>query len=151
MRETLDKRPIIIRRAQEISVTLRSVPTIVTARTFCAFRDFPRGTRGLTFIYFRSDHSQHRLLHFLDTLEVMIPNAIDGKRKRNGRFISTKSKRKRVSLTEYEKKAITSGKREGFGWLERWEKNCRIRAFSRPVGRGLQGVQNKIKFDKHRT
>ena len=55
MRETLDKRPIIIRRAQEISVTLRSVPTIVTARTFCAFRDFPRGTRGLTFIYFRSD------------------------------------------------------------------------------------------------
>ena len=53
---------------------------------------------------FNSDHSQHRLLHFLDTLEVMIPNAMDGKRKRNGRFISTKSKRKRVSLTEYEKK-----------------------------------------------
>ena len=45
MRKTLDKRPIIIRRTQEISVTLRSVPTIVTAHTFCAFRDFPRGTR----------------------------------------------------------------------------------------------------------
>ena len=53
----------------------------------------------------------------------MIPNAMDGKRKRNGRFISTKSKRKRVSLTEYEKKAITTGKsgekeRDSAGWRD---------------------------------
>ena len=41
-------------------------------------------------------------------------------------------------------------KGEGFGWLERWEKNSRKRVFSRPVDRGLQWVQNKIKFDKHR-
>ena len=63
-------------------------------------------------------------MHFLDTLEVMIPNAMDGKRKRNGRFISIKSKQKRVSLTEYEKKkAITSGKsgekeRDSAGWRD---------------------------------
>ena len=39
-------------------------------------------------------------------------------------------------------------KREGFGWLERWE-NSRNRVFSRPVDRRLQWVQNKIEFDKH--
>ena len=35
---------------------------------------------------------------------------MDGKRKRNRRFNSTKSKRKGVSLTEYEKKWKTLGK-----------------------------------------
>ena len=82
------------------SLVLRTLPTIVTAHTFCAFRDFSRGTRtrGLTFIYFRDALSQHWLLRFLDTLKVMTPNAMDRKRKHNGRFISTKSKRKRVSF-----------------------------------------------------
>ena len=54
--------------------------------------------RGLTLIYFCNALSQHWLLCFLHTLEVM-----DTKRKRNRRFNSTKSKRKGVSLTEYEK------------------------------------------------
>ena len=73
-----------------------TLPTIVTAHTFCAFRAFPRGTRtrGLTLIYFRNALSRHWLLRFLDTLEVKTPNVMDRKRKRNGRFISTKSKRK---------------------------------------------------------
>ena len=54
--------------------------------------------RGLTFIYFCNALLQHWILRFLHTLEVM-----DRKRKHNRRFNSTKSKRKGVSLMEYEK------------------------------------------------
>ena len=48
---------------------------------------------------------------------------MDRKRKRNGRFSSTKSKQKRVSLTEYEKKSKTPGKsgekeRDSAGWRD---------------------------------
>ena len=85
----------------------------------------------------------------------MTPNTMDRKRKHNGRFISTKSKRKRVSLTEYEKKSKTPGKsgekREGFGWLERWEKNSiGIGFLVDQLTEACSECKYKIKFDKHR-
>ena len=55
------------------------MPTIVTAHSFCAFRDFPSGIRDarVNFNLFGNALSQHRLLRFLHTLEVMTPNAMD--------------------------------------------------------------------------
>ena len=74
--------------------------------------------RGLTLIYFCNALSQHWLLCFLHTLEVM-----DTKRKRNRRFNSTKSKRKGVFLNRVRKKWKTLGKsgekeRDSAGWRD---------------------------------
>ena len=78
---------------------LRMVPTIVTVHTFCAFRDFPCGTRDAWVNFNLLLQCSFATLAFaLSTYTGM-----DRKRKRNRRFNSTKSKRKGVSLTEYEK------------------------------------------------
>ena len=123
---------------------LRMVPTIVTVHTFCAFRDFPCGTRDAWVNFNLLLQCSFATLAFaLSTY-----TGSNGQEKKTQQEIQLYQKQAKRSFFEQStKKMENTGKkwwkREGFGWLERWE-NSRNRVFSRPVDRRLQWVQNKM-------
>ena len=85
------------------------MPTIVTAHTFCASRDDPRKSglervSRLTSVDFRSSLSSFFSLtaainlhcEFIYGVKSMLHTVKERKRRRNGTFLSSKSKRRRV-------------------------------------------------------
>ena len=90
-----------------ITCYLRPVPTIVTAHTFCASGDDPRNS-GLervsrfTSVDFRSSlvsFSSYSGCKFTYGVKSMLPTVKEHKRRRNGTFLSSKTKHRRVLHT----------------------------------------------------